>query len=193
MLSDAKVATQQRLCRGGAEANNYFRMECGDFGIEPRAASSYFRSIGFFVDATFSSRFSLEVLHGIGNVNLFAINACFRKGFVQKPAGRADKRFSFPIFLIAGLFADKDNSRAGQTFAEHSVCGAFPEITGLAILCRCFQLFQRCMWLDRWLSGFWLAFRHRSFDVFLPEQMSRNIYRDACIPTAARLTISSKV
>jgi hypothetical protein len=47
MLSDAKVATQQGLCCGGAEANNYFRMECGDFGFEPRPAGRYFCCIWF--------------------------------------------------------------------------------------------------------------------------------------------------
>lgn len=69
-LGDAKVAAQQGLRRGGAEANDNFRTECGDFGIEPRVAGSYFRSIGFFVDATFSTRFPLEVpgcLHSKSN------------------------------------------------------------------------------------------------------------------------------
>jgi hypothetical protein len=54
MLGDAKVAAQQRLRRGGAETNNYFRKECGYFGVQPRPAGCYFRGTGFFVDAAFS-------------------------------------------------------------------------------------------------------------------------------------------
>ncbi len=40
LLGDAKVAAEKGLRRGGAEANDYFRTQLGDF-----------RSAGFFVDA----------------------------------------------------------------------------------------------------------------------------------------------
>lgn len=138
MLGDAKIATQQGLRRGGAEANNYFRMECGDFGVEPRPASRYFCCIWFFVDATFSSRFPLEVFDRVGDVNFLAVNACFRKRLIQEVAGGPDKRFAFQILLIARLFADKNNLRGRQAFAEHGLRGVSPEIAGLAILRRCF-------------------------------------------------------
>ena len=134
----AKVATEQRLCRGGAEANNYFRVECGDFGVEPRPAGRYFCCIWFFVNAAFSSRFPLEVFCRVGDVNLFAVDACFRKRFIQEVAGGADKRFAFQIFLIAWLFADKNNSRSREALAEHGLRGMFSEIAGLAVLRRCF-------------------------------------------------------
>jgi hypothetical protein len=129
----------------------------------------------FFVDAAFSPGLPFKMLHGIGDVNFFTVNACFRERLVQQPAGRADKR----IFLVTGLFADKDNFRAGQPFAEHGLRGAFPEITGLAILGRCFQFFQRCMWLDRWLSGFWLAFRLGHFVYYYPS--GRPKYIPGCL------------
>ena len=160
MLGDAKVAAQQGLRRGGAEANNYFRMECGDLGVEPRPAGGYFCGIWFFVDAAFSSRFPLEVFYRVGDANLFAANACLRESLVEKAAGRPDKRFAFSIFLIAGLFADKDNFRAGQTFTEHGLRGVLPQIAGL-VFCRRLQFFQRCIGLDRWLSGLWRPFWHR--------------------------------
>jgi hypothetical protein len=75
MLGDAKIATQQGLCHGDAEANNYFRMECGDFGFEPRPTGRYFCCIWFFMNAAFSSRFPLEVFYRVGDVNFFAVNA----------------------------------------------------------------------------------------------------------------------
>lgn len=106
MLGDAKIATQQGLCRGGAEANNYFRMERGDFGVEPRPAGSNFRGIGFFVDAAFSAGLPFKMLHGIGDVDLFAINACCDESLIQEATSGPDKWFAFQIFLIAGLFAN---------------------------------------------------------------------------------------
>jgi len=134
---------------GGPKTNDYFRMERGDFGIEPRPASCYFPGAGFFVDAAFSSRFPLEVFYRICDVNFFAVNSCFRKRLVQEVAGGPDKRFAFSIFLITGLFADKNDFRAGQPFTEHGLRGVFPQIAGLTVFCRCLQFFQRCMWLDR--------------------------------------------
>jgi hypothetical protein len=60
MLGDAKAAAEQRLRCGGAKTNDYFGMERGDFGIEPRPASCYFPGARFFVDAAFSARFLLK-------------------------------------------------------------------------------------------------------------------------------------
>ena len=37
MLRDAEILAEQRLSGGGAEADNYFGLDRGDFGIEPRA------------------------------------------------------------------------------------------------------------------------------------------------------------
>jgi hypothetical protein len=91
MLGDAKVAAEQGLRRGGPETNDYFRVKRGEFGLQPGPASSYFRSIGFFVDATFSTRFPFKMLHGIGDVNCFAINTCFCESLVQEMAGGPTK------------------------------------------------------------------------------------------------------
>ena len=126
MLGDAKVATQQGLRRGGAHANDYFRMKRGDFGFEPRPASCYFPGAGFFVDAAFSSGLPFKMLHGVGAVNFFAVNSCFRKRLIQEVAGGADEWFAFQVFVIARLFADKNNFCVGQALAEHCLRGVFP-------------------------------------------------------------------
>jgi hypothetical protein len=101
-------------------------MERSDFGIEPRPASCYFPGVEFFVDAAFSSRFPLEVFYRICDVNFFAVNSCFRKRFIQELAGGADEWFAFQVFVIARLFADKNNCCVGQALADHSLRSVFP-------------------------------------------------------------------
>ena len=78
------------------------------------------------MDAAFSSRFPLEVFYRVGDVDFFAVNARFRKRLIQEVASGPDKWFAFQVFLIARLFADKNDFRVGQALAKNCLRGVFP-------------------------------------------------------------------
>ena len=154
MLRDTKIAAQQRLGGSGAQANDYFRMERCYFSVEPWPAGGDFRGVRFFVHPAFPVGFPFEVLYSVGEVNFPAVNACFRQSLVQEAACRPDERFTFPIFLVSGLFANKNDFRVGRAFAEDGLRCVSPQIASSAVLCRVLQFFQRCIGLDGWLNGF---------------------------------------
>lgn len=62
----------------------------------------------------------------VGDIDLLAINTCFRESFVEQAAGGTDKGFAFQIFLIARLFTDENNFCVGRTFAEYGLRGVLP-------------------------------------------------------------------
>ena len=60
----------------------------------------------FLVDAAFAAFFKFEVLDGVGDVDLFAVDAGLVEGLVEEAAGGSDEGAALLVFLIAGLFAD---------------------------------------------------------------------------------------
>src|SRR5262245_46720140 len=64
----AKFGAEQRLRRGGAEADEHPRSDDLDLGFEPRVASLPLASIRLLVNASLASRHPFEVLHGVGDV-----------------------------------------------------------------------------------------------------------------------------
>jgi hypothetical protein len=133
-LGDSESATEQSLCRGRAKADDDFGFQQRDFGVEPWPASGNFGAIWFLVNAAFAARFPFEMLNSIGDVNFGAVQAGFVQCGVEKFSGRADKRFALLIFLVAGLFTDKQDSRFAGTFAEDGLRRLFVETTGFAVL-----------------------------------------------------------
>lgn len=116
------------------------------------------------------------------------INTRFGESFVEELAGRTDERFAFQVLLIAWLFTDKDNFCVGRAFAEYGLCGVFPKIARLAILCGCLQFLQRGIRFDRWFGGLCWALRHGQVipAIFIRVETS-NTYRDACIPVGGEV------
>ena len=52
---------------------------------------------------------------------------------VEKFSGRADEWLALLIFLVAGLFTDKQDSRFAGAFAEDGLRGVFVEVAGFAV------------------------------------------------------------
>jgi hypothetical protein len=52
---------------------------------------------------------------------------------VEKFSGRADEWLALLIFLVAGLFTDKQDSRFAGAFAEDGLRGVFVEAAGFAV------------------------------------------------------------
>ncbi len=133
-LRDAESAAEQSLCGGGTEADDNFGLQQSDFGVEPRATGGNFVAIWLLMDAPFATRFPLEMFHDIGDVNFGTVHASFIECGVKKFSGRADKWLSLLIFLVAGLFTDKEDSRFAGAFAENGLRGSFVKVAGFAFL-----------------------------------------------------------
>ena len=126
MLGYAKFLAEQSLGRGGAEADDHFRLQAGDFGLQPGAAGVDFRGGWLFVDAAFPSRLPAEMFHRIRDVNFFAIDSRFEQRFIEQIAGRADEGLAGTVFLIAGDFSYQHHLRIRFAFAEDGLRGALP-------------------------------------------------------------------
>jgi len=68
------------------------------------------------------------VLHGVGDVDVAALNAGRFEGLVENLAGRTDKGETRQILLVARLLADEHERGIGRTFAEHGLRRVLVEI-----------------------------------------------------------------
>jgi len=101
------------LRRGCAKTHDHFRFQRGDFRVEPEPAGFYLTGIRSFVDAAFSARLPLEVLHKVCQIHLFQINSSVLQRSPQEFAGWSDEGLPLLIFLIARYFPDHHDGRAG--------------------------------------------------------------------------------
>lgn len=132
LFGDAKLWAEQRLGRSRTERHDHVRFDNRELGFEPGAAGSDLGGVGFLVNAAFAARFPFEVFDNIGDVSLFAFDACFPQRAIKQAAGRTDKRFSGEVFFVAGLFADKHYASAAAPFTKNGLRSFLPEIAGLA-------------------------------------------------------------
>jgi hypothetical protein len=68
-----------------------------------------FLHVGLFVDAALPSRFPLEVLDGIRDIDLSAVYVCFFQTLIQQLSGRANEWPALLVLLVARLLADHHN------------------------------------------------------------------------------------
>jgi len=132
VLRDVERFTEEGLGGGGAEADDHFRLNLFQFGIEPGAAGGDFAGAGSFMEAAFAARLPFEVLDGVGDVDFVAVDAGFGEAAVEQQAGGTDKGLAFAIFAVAGLFADEDEAGRCIAGAKDGLGGVFKERTTLA-------------------------------------------------------------
>jgi len=87
------------------------------------------------VDSTFATDFVLEVLHGIGRVDVVVIDAGVLEALPQHCARGPDERDAALVLDIAGLFADEDQRSRQGPLAEHRLVGVDVQRTTLAFEC----------------------------------------------------------
>lgn len=77
LFHDAERAPKQRLGGRGAETDDDVRAYERDFLFEPRVARANFAGARRLVDPPFGVRVArpFEVLHGIGDINVVAVDA----------------------------------------------------------------------------------------------------------------------
>ena len=80
------------FARRASERDHEPRLHRRDFALEPPAARGDLARIRLLVDAPFSARLILEVLHRIGDVKRGAIETGLGDRAIEQLAGRADER-----------------------------------------------------------------------------------------------------
>jgi hypothetical protein len=69
------------------------------------------------------------VLHRVGNINLFSIDACLGKQSVHQLSGRADKWFSLFVFSVSRLFSNEhDLPMASAAFTKNGLRCITPQV-----------------------------------------------------------------
>lgn len=81
----------------------------------------------------FAPRLPFEMLDGIRQVTIRAIDPCLLQSPVQQLSGRADKRLAGAILLIPRLFANQQNPGRGAAGAEDRLDRILPERTIAAL------------------------------------------------------------
>ena len=85
------------------------------------------------MQADFSAGYEFEMFHGVGDVDLLAVDAGFLQCPVEHQPGGSDERFAGKVFLVAGLLADQHDLGMLRAFAEHGLRRILPEMTGAAV------------------------------------------------------------
>ena len=74
MFRQSERASQYRLSGSCTQTDDNLGLNKPQFGFQPRAAGLYLRCLGLFVNAAFSPFFEFEVLYGVGDVDIGAID-----------------------------------------------------------------------------------------------------------------------
>ena len=90
LFGDPERGTENRLRRGRSETDEQFRLHDSQFGFHPRPAGGDLARVRFLMDAPFAARLPFEMLHGIGDINVVAIDPRFfqARGRAACPPGR---------------------------------------------------------------------------------------------------------
>lgn len=118
---NANHLTEHRLRGGRAKTDQDARADRVQLRFEPRAAGGDLAGRRAFVFAALALRLPFKVLDRVGHIDLMASDAGFCQGFVQYPPRRAYEGMALEIFLIAGLFPDKEYLCVSDAFAEHGL------------------------------------------------------------------------
>ncbi len=121
VFGQAKLCSEKTLRSSGAQTDNQLRSNRGYLRFQPRTASRDFKGVWLLVQPDSSPRFPLEMLDGIGNVHLTAIDTRGLEALIEQLTGRPNKRPTLLVFPIARLFAHQENSRVGASFPKNGL------------------------------------------------------------------------
>src|SRR5438309_1719158 len=93
------------------------------FRLEPRLTRRHFARVRFLMNTPFAARLPFEMLHRVGDINLFAIDSRFLERAVHDFSGRTNERFPGNIFVIPRLLANEHDRRFLWTFAKYRLGG----------------------------------------------------------------------
>ena len=126
------AAAEQRLRRGRPEQHENLGTHDVELGEQPRPACLDLLGVGLLVDATLAALLEAEVLDGVRDVRLRAVDAGRLERPVEFATGRADERPPLAILAVAGHLADEDERRVLGSLAEHGLRGGLPQVAAAA-------------------------------------------------------------
>jgi len=144
-FQDAECLAEQCFCRSSTEADDDLGFDERDLVFEPREAGTHLADVRCLVQTSRRPRVArpLEVLHGICDVNVIAVDARRVERAIEQLPGRSDERVPSLVFGVAGLFADHHDSCARRTFAEDGLRPELEQVTSAAAFRSGAQLRQR--------------------------------------------------
>src|SRR6266705_364717 len=101
----AKIAAQQCLRRGSAEANDHSGMQEPNLGLQPIEAGRHFALRWRFVHATLPSREPAEMFDGVRDVDLLAVDPCLGECGIEQSASWSYEGTPGLVLPVAGLLA----------------------------------------------------------------------------------------
>lgn len=122
----------ERVKSRRAHGDDQLWFEQPQFRSQPPRAALHFPAVGARMEPPFASLFKLEMLDGVGDITLRAIEVRFLQARIEQPAGGADKWMALQVFFIAGLFADKHDTRIVSALAKNQLGGILVKIATFA-------------------------------------------------------------
>src|SRR5215813_14243495 len=130
---DPEALAEQRLRRGGAEADQDPGLDALQLGLQPGAAGLDLDLVRLAVNAALPRpALPLEVLHHVGDVGPTAVDSRRLQGLVEQLSRRADEGMSLPVLAVAGLLPHQHQLCAGRALAEHRLGRPGVEVAALA-------------------------------------------------------------
>src|SRR5256886_2783758 len=156
----AEVTAKQRLGRGRPQQDQQVRLDHRDFGIQPGTTGVDLSGIRLLVQATLALGLPFEVLDGVRDIDMRAVDARLLERLVEHASGGTDERFSFPVLAIAGLLAHEHDQGVFGALAEDGLRARLVEVTGATTGSRLAQRRQgqligdlTCYWAQQEVSG----------------------------------------
>ena len=125
---ELEARAQQGLPRGRPEQHERVGLDDVELRAQPRQAGADLPARGLLVDAALAALLELEVLDGVGDVDLAAVDADGLERLVELAAGRAHEHVAGPVLTVARDLADHHHLRALQALAEDDLRRARVEV-----------------------------------------------------------------
>jgi hypothetical protein len=122
----SEAGTDERFGGGGAERDDDVRLHRLDLAFDPLVAGVDLALRRGLVQAALAAQLPFEMLDGIGDVEMLAVDAGSLERLIEQPSGGTDERQSLLVFLVAGLLADEHHARV-RVAAPNTVCVAFAQ------------------------------------------------------------------
>ena len=113
--------TLERACRECAKSDDESWLDQHQFLIEPPTAFFHFVPVRTFVKAPFAALLMLEMFYGVSHIDRTAVELGLFQSQIEDTSGRPNERTTFPVFLIARLFADQQQRRVYRAFTENGL------------------------------------------------------------------------
>src|SRR5579885_1467456 len=115
---DAEGGSHEGLGGGGAEGDDQVRSEKGQFRFQPWAAGGDLPGAWLLVQAALAVGWlEFEMLDGVGDINVGAVDAGLLQRPIEQFTGRTDERVPGEVLLVTRLFADEHDPGRGRPLA----------------------------------------------------------------------------